>query len=82
MDPPSLIQVTDVIGPPVEIKVRVNVGVESFSADVRWNLRESRTGLPTCSVETYCQCEVHNYKVDYLFLLTQSISKSSLQQYI
>jgi len=47
MDAPSLIQVTDVIGPPVEIKVRVNVGVESFSADVRWNLRESRTGLPT-----------------------------------
>ena len=47
MDAPSLIHVTDVIGPPVEIKVRLNVGVESLSADVRWNLRESITGIPT-----------------------------------
>ena len=37
-------------GPPVEVQVRVNVGVVAFSSDVSWNWRDITLGLPSAEL--------------------------------
>ena len=43
---PPLIQETVVAGPPVEVQVRVNVGVVELSSDVRLKSREITSSVP------------------------------------
>ena len=43
---PSLLQETVVAGPPVEVQVRVNVGIVELSSDVRLKSREITSSVP------------------------------------
>ena len=43
---PSLVQLTYVTGPPLEMQVRVNVGVGEYRSDVSWKRISTTPGIP------------------------------------
>ena len=40
-------------GPPVEVQVRVNVGVVAFSSDVSWNCMEETKTFPLEEIDAW-----------------------------